>query len=60
MTTETPDSFYGYTITPRPAEVGGGFQLLFYEDEGQPPIDGGIFDDHDTALATACVWLSRE
>lgn len=60
MTEKDPDAFYGYSITPLPEEDGGGFQLFFYEDKEQPPIDGGVFDEHDTALAVACVWLSRE
>jgi len=44
-----------YTIEPRPASLGGGWHLRMYADGVE--MGGGVFQDHDEALAEATVWI---
>ncbi|MDZ4260724.1 MAG: hypothetical protein U1B30_00110 [Pseudomonadota bacterium] len=52
----TEEPAYSYEINPRRAEVGGGGHLRLLED-GED-VGGGVFPEHDDALAEASVWLA--
>jgi hypothetical protein len=45
-----------YEISPRPAELGGGWTLELFE-RGQE-VGGDMFSEYDHALSVACVWMA--
>lgn len=49
--------FY-YEVEPRPSELGGGWQLKFYEDGEE--VGGGVFpeSEYSDALDEGQNWLS--
>lgn len=47
---------YDYTIEQRP-ELGGWLLKLLFNDSAMD--EGYVFDEHDHALAVACVWLGN-
>ena len=48
---------YTFTITPRPEQLGGGWNLKLLEDGEE--VGGGVFpaDAYDDAHAEAMDWL---